>query len=619
MCGICGIYDSERDAHVQKETLSGMVDTIKHRGPDDEGYYVQDNLGLGHRRLSIIDLSPAGHQPMSNEDGSVWIVFNGELYNYLELRPDLEKRGHRFRSRSDTEVIIHAYEEHGEDCLALFNGMFAFALWDNSQQRLFAARDRFGIKPFYYYWNGRHFVFASEIKAVLAAVPAAREADYPYLCRFLEIGLLSDGERTFFRDIKALPPAHYLMVGPSGFCVKRYWDFGQEKAQQEYDYSQPEETLLALIRDSVRLRLRSDVPVGTCLSGGLDSTAVVALASGMLSRSMHSFSSVHSQPGYDEGHFVEIAARTFDTNSHVIRPGPDGFLETLRKITWHMDGPTMGPGVYSQWFVMEAAHDHVKVILDGQGGDELFGGYFLYFPDYLRALLAKVWANADLALLLRLFGESFQILMETRRNFAHQDFWGQTIRTLRSRQRGERLLHPDLLSLYQREEVFEPQPQKLADALNNRLYWDITKTRIPALLHYEDRNGMAFSIETRVPLLDHRLVEFALALPSDMKIRGATTKYIMRRALGGILPPEIQQRKDKKGYPTPLAIWLREEELSEQVSDLFNSPNFKERGLYNFNELWRRWKLHLSGWQDLSWEIFRWLTAELWFQQFIDL
>lgn len=618
MCGIAGVLNLDGQS-VSPEVLSKMTAILKHRGPDDEGQYIDGGLGFGHRRLSIIDLSAAGHQPMSNEDGSVWIVFNGELYNYLELRPDLEKRGHRFRSRSDTEVIIHAYEEHGEDCLELFNGMFAFALWDSSRQRLFAARDRLGIKPFYYYWNGYRFVFASEIKAILAAIPTAREPDYPYLCRFVETGQLSDGERTFFRDIKALPPAHYLTVGSSGLCAKRYWDFDWERAQRDYDYSQPEETLLALIRDSVRLRLRSDVPVGTCLSGGLDSTTVVALASSMLPPSMHSFSSVYSQPGYDEGHFVEIAARTLNTNSHVVSPRPDEFLETLEKITWYMDGPTAAPGVYSQWFVMEAARDHVKVILDGQGGDELFGGYFLYFPDYLRALLAKTWATANPALLLRLFVESVQILAETRRNFAHQDFLGQAVRKLRSRQRAEKLIQPDMLSLYQREGVFEPKPQKLADALNNRLYWDVTKTSIPALLHYEDRNGMAFSIEARVPLLDHRLVEFALGLPSEMKIRGRTTKYIMRRALDGILPPEIQQRRDKKGYPTPLALWLREErELSGQVSALFNSQSFKKRDLYNFKELWRRWEIHLSGQQDLSWEIFRWLTTELWFQQLID-
>ena len=628
---------------------------LSHRGPDDEGYLlvntqkdrvfpcggadsdpklglppVQDfygeffDLAFGFRRLAILDLSPSGHQPMSNEDGRLWLMLNGEVYNYLDLRQDLERQGHRFRSVSDTETILHGYEARGEKILDHLNGMFGFVLWDRREKKLFCARDRLGIKPLYYFRDQETFLFSSEIKAILKARPELRVPNYPYLKDFIQTGLLDHSSMTLFDRIFHLPPAHFLLISPDSCRSQRYWDFDEKKATGDYDYLHPGETLRSLLEEAVRLQLQSDVPVGTCLSGGLDSSSVVALASSMLSHPMKSFSSVYEEPGYDEGPFVKMAALAFHADSHVVHPMPGDFLPILRRIVWHMDEPTGAPGIYSQWFVMQEAHGKVKVLLDGQGGDELLGGYHDYFFPYLLGLWNRFQVGKDPRHLTRMGREAFQIWRLVRENFLFmglRPFTGKLFDKIRTRLGASpsvSVLCPDFARKTP-SSAAEPRTSAstFTDPLSRRLYWDLVRDSIPALLHYEDRNSMAFGIEARVPLLDHRIVEFCLGLSPEFKIRGDKTKFLLREVMADLLPREIVYRRDKKGYPTPLAIWLRDG-LYPEIREFLLSPNLQEPPIFDRNKMDALLKDHRSGRRDLSSEVFRWVTCKLWFQVFLE-
>lgn len=653
MCGIFGIWNTEGES-VDLPTLRRATSLLRHRGPDDEGYLlvntekdrvvpcgggdsdpkvglppVQDfygesfDLAFGFRRLAILDLSPSGHQPMSNEDGTLWLMVNGEIYNYLDLRQDLERQGHQFQSLSDTETILHGYEAHGERILDHLNGMFGFSLWDRRAKTLLCARDRLGIKPFYYFQNQETFLFSSEIKALLEARPELRVPNYPYLKDFIETGLLDHSSKTLFDRIFHLPPAHFLLISPGSCRSERYWDFDEGKAIEEYDYVHPGETLRSLLEDAVRLQLQSDVPVGTCLSGGLDSSSVVALASSMLSQPMKSFSSVYEEPGYDEGPFVNVAAAAFHTDCHVVHPRPGEFLPIMRQIIWHMDEPTGAPGIYSQWFVMQEAHGKAKVLLDGQGGDELLGGYHDYFFPYLLCLWNRFHAGKDPRHLARMAREAFQIWRLVKENFlfmGFRPFVGKLVTKVRGHVGASP--SPSVLCADFEREIRSPAaetracPSGLADPLSRRLYWDLVRDSIPALLHYEDRNSMAFGIEARVPLLDHRIVEFCLGLSPELKIRGDRTKFLLREAMADLLPREIVDRRDKKGYPTPLAVWLRGG-LYPEIREFLLSPNFQGPPILERDKMDALLEVHHSGRQDLSSEIFRWITCKLWFQIFL--
>ena len=628
---------------------------LRHRGPDDEGYLlvntekdqvvpcggvdsdprlglppIEDfygeffDLAFGFRRLAILDLSPSGHQPMSNEDGRLWLMLNGEVYNYLDLRQDLERQGHRFRSRSDSETILHGYEAHGEKILDHLNGMFGFALWDRREKKLFCARDRLGIKPLYYFRDRETFLFSSEIKAILEARPELRAPNYPCLKDFIQTGLLDHSSMTLFDRIFHIPPAHFLSISPDSYRSQPYWDLNEKKATGDYDYQHPGQTLRSLLEEAVRLQLQSDVPVGTCLSGGLDSSCVVALASSMLSHPMESFSSVYEERGYDEGSFVRTAVSAFRTDSHVVHPMPDDFLPTLRQMIWHMDEPTGAPGIYSQWFVMQEAHGKVKVLLDGQGGDELLGGYHDYFFPYLLCLWERFRADKDPRCLARIAREGLQIWRLVKENFLFMGFRPFTnkllnkVRTRLGASPSASVLCPD----FERKTpspAAEPRTSisSLTDPLSRRLYWDLVRDSIPALLHYEDRNSMAFGIEARVPLLDHRIVEFCLGLPPEFKIRGDRTKFLLREVMSDLLPREIVDRRDKKGYPTPLAIWLRDG-LYPEIRELLLSSNPQEPPIFDRNKMDVLLKDHRSGRRDLSSEVFRWVTCKLWFQIFLE-
>jgi len=694
MCGIAGIYNL-RGAPIDREALEAMARILCHRGPDDAGLWIEGPVGLVHRRLSIIDLSPGGHQPMADSRDVRWmeararilhegttippappgcdgidarfrsfnpefptddllvISFNGEIFNYIELRKELEAQNHRFLTRSDTEVVLKAYRQWGPECVSRFNGMWAFALWDKSARRLFCSRDRFGVKPFYYHLDQNGFSFASELKALARAHPQDRHPNEPYIHHFLTTGLLDDGPETFFADFIALPPAHSLTVNVNGLRVFRHWDFDPYATPQNYDYSDPPQTFRELITDAVRLRLRSDVAVGTCLSGGLDSGAIVTLATQITretakqsamkdtgspsccggkatAQPVHTFSSIYDDPDCDEREFIEIINQDCRTAWEWTRPQPQDLFTILPRLVWHQDEPSSAPGLYSQWHVMKLARPQVTVLLDGQGGDELLGGYFGYFPAYLATRFREVQKEKGGKEAGRIFDQESKAI---------SDLSGMDFSDLRRRLTGrspsrnwlswltrgggrpssapDPLFRPEFLERINDRIINRELPAKFEHELDQTLYNSLTRQGLPSLLHYEDRNSMAFSIEARTPFLDYRLVEFGLGLPYRMKINCDTTKWVMRKGLEGILHPKVLNRRDKKGYPTPVARWFREE-LAGEVAAILESPRLAQRGIIDPGVVQARLEKHRQGLSDHSWEIWRWLTLELWFQIFID-
>ncbi|MFH1454333.1 MAG: asparagine synthase (glutamine-hydrolyzing) [Armatimonadota bacterium] len=628
MCGIAGIINLNNES-VEKEALLSMLKTIKHRGPDGEGILIDKNIGLGHVRLSIIDLSELAHQPMSYGDENYWIIHNGEVYNYIELREELEKKGYKFRSASDTEVILASYLMWGESCVNKFNGMWAFVIYDVKNRKIFASRDRFGIKPFYYHKNNSSFVFASEIKALLINNPGLKNPHYSYLHYFFNTGALDDADDTFYKDIKALPPAHSLTIEGNQLKIYRYWDY-YESSRESYDYTKPEETFLELLTKAVNLRLRSDVPVGTCLSGGLDSSSIVTLSSKMIEARMHTFSSIYEDKDCDESYYINIVNNFNNTISHQVFPESKNFMDILKKIVYHQDEPSAGPGLYSQWHVMQLAQDNVKVLLDGQGADELLGGYFYFFEHYLSSV-KKENNTGSLDLARRILNEYPKI-----KELTNMEFCGGKVEMLREvllprflnnllrmpkinlfKKEGSSVFHPEFVFAAVKDRLVRTNGRKFKNDLDNASYAALTRTSIPALLHYEDRNSMAFSIESRVPFLDYRLVEFCMGLPFEEKIKEDTTKVVMRKALKDVLPREVVERRDKKGYPTPFARWLRSD-IKNDVADILLSEKSKNRNIFNHKEVEKQFRKHVTGEADLSWQIWRYLTTEVWFREFID-
>jgi asparagine synthase (glutamine-hydrolysing) len=626
VCGIAGLLSPNPE---NAETcVSAMLDVQRHRGPDDRGIWRSGGVCIGQVRLSILDLSPAGHQPMLLDGGRLSIVFNGEIFNYIEVRKELQSRGHSFISGSDTEVILHAYDEWGPECCARFNGMWAFALWDERRRALFCSRDRFGVKPFYHAMDGGRFLFASEIKGLIAAAPGLAVPDEGYLARFLRTSLTDDDERTFFRDVRALLPGHsvYIEMDDAGVRMgepRRYWDFDRDRALATYDYADPSAQLRELLADSVRLRLRADVPVGTCLSGGLDSSSIVALASRQLGGPVWTFSALYPDTAYDESRFARLVNASFDTVPHEVFPKPGRLLDTFAELAWHQDQPSAGPGLYSQWHVMEAASRDVKVLLDGQGADELLGGYEPYYADYVRSLARQALRSpgggqlADLsagwsAARARLGGS----LTRTLALGLMSEKAKRLVRPLRG-QSGRPEVRAEFLGNWQGAEDAWAVRGPFEDRLSNVLYDAVFTKSLPALLRYEDRNSMAFSIEARTPFLDYRLVEFGLALPFDQRIRGDWTKWALRKAMEGTLPDEITWRRDKLGYPTPFAEWLRSD-FRADAEEVILSREFRDRGIFDGDVVERMWREHLAGDRDNSWNVWRWLSVEFWYRTFID-
>lgn len=599
MCGIAGQFALNGE-DADPALVGAMAERLAHRGPDGEGTFFSGPIGLAHRRLAIIDLSDEGRQPMGSEDGTLQIVFNGEIYNYPEIREELSAAGHRFASATDTEVILHAYEEWGRDCLARFNGMWAFALWDGRRRELFCARDRLGVKPFYYTLIDGSFLFASEIKALRAHPDVGRQPNDRMLSTFLAWGVADHTGETMYDGVFQLPPAHTVVVSAEGVGEpKRYWDFAVSGAPGGADDEAAAQSVRALLTDAVRLRLRSDVPVGTCLSGGIDSSTVTALINGLLlaespesvGERQKTFSVSFDDPLFDESRYIDTVVAATDVASRRTTPGTDGLWEDIERLLYMQDEPFASLSIYAQYCVMRLASGEVKVVLDGQGADEQLGGYIAYQAPYIRGLLRR----GDVLAALR------EGVGSARR---HRSFfsWAAAQSRVRSERRG--LLRGDA-----------PEVLRYAGSLEEVLKREITASNLPLLLHWEDRNSMAFSVEARVPFLDYRLVEHLAALPLDQKIRGGVTKYVLRQAIRGLVPDAVRCRMDKMGFVTPEEVWMKGE-LVPRILDLFQAPEFRERPYWDAEQVIENYRAFLEGKSAYSTEFWRIACAEMWLRQF---
>jgi len=632
MCGICGIAGK-----ADRSLISSMLGRIAHRGPDDEGIYIDQTpageaVGLGHRRLSIIDLSPAGHEPMSDSTGRVWLTFNGEIYNFKDLRRTLEGLGHRFRSETDAEVIIYAYLEWGADCLRRLNGMFAFAIWDSRDETLFLARDRLGIKPLYYANTPAGFAFSSEIKSMMAIPGFEREVDLAALDQFMTFLWVPD-PATLFKGVYKLPPAHYLIYKDGRADVREYWDVHFHE-----DFSLAEREWTARLRDqlasSVRSQTVADVPLGAFLSGGVDSSTVVALMSDRGSREIvtYSFGFRSEDLRYDivedDIRYARIVGEQFHTdyNERFLEPE---VMDLLPKLVYHMDEPIADPAILTSYLICRSARERLTVLLSGMGGDEIFAGYprhravriaefYNLIPDFMSRPLVNSLPGSRPGR----FNATFRNVKKLARSaalparerylgfgsyFTAGDKQSLYSDNLRSRVQG--------LNAYSAHERYF---EKVKDQhfINQMLYVDL-KTYLPCLnLTYTDKTSMAASMEVRVPLLDHELVELAAKAPVALKLKRLTGKYLLKRAAEAWLTKEIVYRK-KAGFSAPVRAWLVRD-LRDMVDDLLSESNIKGRGYFEYGAVRKLIEDNRSGKEDNSLKVFQLLTLELWNRAFMD-
>jgi len=592
MCGLCGVLNFDGQAPVDREGLAAMTATLQNRGPDDLGYYLSGPVGLGHRRLSIIDLE-TGHQPLGNEDGSVWIVYNGELYNYPEIRANLEKAGHRFATSSDTEVIVHAYEEYGADCLKAMNGMFAFAIWDNNRHRLLLARDRLGIKPLYYARLPHCLLFGSELKALLAHPDFERRLDLAALNLYLSLEYVPS-PHSIFKGVNKLPPGHFLLVEGSDVRLERYWDLRLDKSEPRSTRTLAECTaeVRQLLYDAVEMELIADVPVGVLLSGGIDSSAVAAMMTRASSRPVPSFSVAFDDPSFDESAHARLVARHLGTEHHEFRLSADAALQTLPEIVASLDEPLGDSSIIPTYCLSRFTKEHVKVALGGDGGDELFGGYSTlqahrladYYqwlaPAWLRGLV-EPWVleklpvsfdNLSFDFKMRRFLRDYSLPPVVRHHRWLGSFTPEEKVRLLGPMMGEN--HGGVVDLVESH----AHEAHTGDPLNQVLYCDLKLYLEGDILVKVDRASMANSLEVRVPLLNRLLVEYAAHLPHNFKLHGFTTKFLLREALKGILPESILTR-GKKGFNAPVAKWFAGP-LKSLLEDLLSAGHLKRQGLF---------------------------------------
>lgn len=625
MCGICGKLNFDPESVVSRVLLKTMADTIAHRGPDDEGYYVSGQIGLGFRRLSIIDLA-GGHQPLSNEDGSVWIVFNGEIYNYQELRVFLVSKGHVFRTDSDTEVIVHLYEEEGEACLNKLRGMFGFAIWDQRQRKLFLARDRVGIKPLYYGVTEHSLVFGSEMKALLADPSLKRELSPAIIDRFLTFDYVP-GNETLLKNIYKIPPGSYMVVKNGERQIKSYWDLEFLPGSLSFDDARAQ--LLELLEESVRLHMISDVPVGFLLSGGVDSTAMLSLAARKTEREISSFTVGFADAGFaDERPYARLAAKQYGSVHHEITISSKEFVDFLPRYVWHMEEPVCEPPAVALYYVSKLARNYVKVLISGEGGDEAFAGYPNYrsvgIVEKFKSLAGRSTGalSAGLTLLSKVVPfkmlQKFLPLLDIPFDSYYFSRTSSPFKFFNAHAR--ELYSPDFIQSISKEHSLQPLRELMShsrayDVVSRMLYID-TKTWLPDdLLVKADKITMANSVELRVPLLDHRVLEFAASLPSNFKVHGLTTKYIAKETLKNQVPKAILDRK-KVGFPVPYAAWLRTD-LRSWIHDILMDRRTLDRNYFQKKTIQKLLDDNLER-ADYSKELFSLAVLELWHREFLD-
>lgn len=620
MCGILGRIDPyDKDT---ERCFAKALDLLRHRGPDDRGVYIGDDFLFGHRRLSIIDLSERGHQPMVDQESGAVIVFNGEIFNYIELQEDLVTKGCSFRSRTDTEVLLKAYLTWGQNCLKRLNGMWSFAIWDPQKRTFFFSRDRFGIKPFYYCREDRGFAFASEPKALLSLFPSLRVANPETLYRFLALGQLYVSDASFYEGIEILPPAHCAEYCPDSksFRVWRYWDYPAENTP-DYDAELSVDEFEALFIDSVRIRMRSDVPVGVTLSGGLDSTAVLAAANKNNQTQMSCFTSVYSQHDRGEAGWAQKAASPYNVNLYEVEAPKKDWIVTMENISWHMDAPGYSPAVYPLWFLMRKARDAgVPVLLEGQGADEALGGYPQYAVLSFIAELKKAFSSPSFSRLrrsayvwqrvVRTFTTRWAILWLIRESQPWLIHWQ------RKRVGAGSVLKRDFAVHYRRSEEVNCLYSCAydADAVTARLHTDHSRDILPGLLHYGDAISMAHSIESRLPFMDFRIVEWLFSRSSCIKIRNGETKWILRKFLRMNGQDIIANRPDKRGYPTPIERWMAKDEGSI-LQEILIDPGAKIHQFCQPEKIERLIRYHVRGGRGAGNHLYRLVSTEMWMQR----
>jgi asparagine synthase (glutamine-hydrolysing) len=629
MCGICGVFHSDRARRVNRDMLVRMNQQIVHRGPDDDGFFVEENVGLAMRRLSIIDIQ-TGHQPLSNEDSSVWIVFNGEIYNHQDLRKDLESRGHRYRSKSDTETIVHLYEEYGRECVGYLRGMFAFAIWDRRKRCLFIARDRLGIKPLYYRFDGGTLLFGSEIKTILAHPGTKPEFNLGGLAEYLAFGYLA-GEESMYAGIRKLMPGHTLTVDEHcNLETSPYWDLDVKVD----DVSQPREYYIQRYREQleqcVASHLMSDVPLGVFLSGGLDSSAIAALTTKIRKEPIETFSVGYGEEAYSELPYARTIAKHLKSKHHAVHLSRDEFFETLPRLIWHEDEPIVWPSSVALYFVARLARERVTVVLTGEGSDETLGGYTRYPWTLMNSRIDTVYRRLTppaLRHMLRKGIQSFPLAAASKRKLEHTflardgaswpSFYFDNFYSAFSTAEQDDLLAPET-----RQRAGDAYAGSMkywnhssADLLHRLLYTDI-KSYLVELLMKQDQMSMAASVESRVPFLDHALVEFTARIPAKYATRGMAGKCILKSAVKDLLPDSIVHRQ-KLGFPTPWAYWLAGPALNN-LRSLLTEPRTLERGHFRAEAISRLFDEHMSGHRDHGNRIWRLLNLELWQRIFLD-
>ncbi len=620
MCGVAGIYNFRSLRPIEPGVLKQMARLLTHRGPDDEGVFIQGEIGLGHRRLSILDLSERGHQPMSTPDRRYTIIYNGEVYNYLELRKELEGQGHIFTTGTDTEVILVLYAIEGAKCLTRLNGMFAIAIWDSKERELFLARDRFGIKPLYYTETNDGIVFASEIKALLAAPGVVSRACLPLIDTYFKFGYVP-GERTLFEDVRKLLPGHCLMIGPQGTRKKCYWDL-EYKPDLHRSSQQTAVELRQLLLDAVRIHMRSDVPVGVFLSGGLDSSTTVALLAEGGFNNVKTFSVAYREGAeYDETPYARVIAESFHTDHHVLYVDPNEFRDFVPRFVWYMDEPVTEAAAISLYFIAKLLREYVTVALSGEGADELYAGYDIYkymcwietyrkLPQAVRKLLEPtlgIVANDKLNKYIRLAQKPLE-----------ERYYGVSLNGI---DHSDTLFTKAFMEISESINPYAPLAYSYEktvgrDPLTRMLYNDLNSWLVDDLLIKADKMTMANSVELRVPFLDYRVVEHAATIPSSMKLHGGESKWILKQAMKDRLPNLVLKRK-KRGFPTPLASMFRSN-MFPYLRDLLLSAPSLNRGYFQRDAIERLIKEHYENSKDhhkLLWQL---AVLEEWHRQFID-
>lgn len=616
MCGIAGFIDVERSRDNAEQLIDRMCQVIRHRGPDDQGVWVGDGVALGMRRLSIIDLA-GGHQPIFNEDQSILVTLNGEIYNYRELQKELQERGHHFRTNSDTEAIVHAYEEYGDECVKHLRGMFTFAIWDRNRQRLLAARDRFGKKPLNYYWDGQRLIYGSEIKSILeAGIP--REVNHIALDEFLVYRCVP-APNTPFKGVMKLPPAHILVYENGQISTKRYWELPFRPTCRD-DEATAIERIRALLKEAVEVRLMSEVPLGAFLSGGIDSSMVVGLMSSMMSQPVKTFSIGFEEDDFSELPYARQVAQHFGTDHHEFFVRPE-LISVLPQLVWAYDEPFSDASMLPTYYVSKLAREHVTVVLTGDGGDEIFGGYTPY---------RREWLISHIPPMLRsLLGFGSRFMPDGMRG---KNRLGSLTRDLPTRAvQSEMLFGANLRSSMYSPEYFaqvrdhDPYERLISefravsdlDVRAQLQYVDVRAYLANDILVKVDKASMLNSLETRAPMLDHYLAEYVASLPSTIRTRNGVLKYLLKKVAADLLPAEILTR-GKQGFGVPIKHWFRGD-LNGFAYELLLSPRAQQRGIFNPEFIRNLLKAHatttLVNHSSAIWAL---LCLELWFQIYMD-